>query len=198
MASSNIKTVVCSTHTVSAEAVFTVMSCSGFPNMRCRLLDHYLCSELSTYDPEVAVVTGRVQKNAVASKAPVREEASSWQWDEINGRWSLLLRHTAEFHNQSLRPFVAPILRLLRFSQDVQWWHGSSALLRHVTGYVPKHAESWEDARLQGDDAFAAGLRVCSSWKPSRSRDLHDPGPRPHDDVKRSYGLHSSQMAGRE
>ena len=48
-----------------------------FPNMKCRLVDQYLCSELSTYDPEVAVVTGRVQKSTVASKAPVREEASS-------------------------------------------------------------------------------------------------------------------------
>ena len=44
---------------------------------------------------------------------------------------------------------------------------------------------------------FCCGFTCVFELKTIRSRDLHDPGPRRHDDVKRSYGLHSSQMAGR-
>ena len=42
-------------------------------------------------------------------------------------------------------PCIAPMLRLSRCSQDVQWWHGRGALMRYVAGCATRYGEVLTD-----------------------------------------------------
>lgn len=129
-----------------------------------------ICAEYPQEDPELCALADTVLKGDF-SRAPLRHSSTDWAWNAKSQRWQLLLRHTEEFYNASLRPFLRSILRVLRCQMDVQWWSADSALLRYVSGYVAKFAEGWKNDWLDdAPNAFAAGMQVLRKWQPSEAQ----------------------------
>lgn len=134
-------------------------------NARDQLLELELAAELPD-DAPLAAVISRVQRSTECSRAPTREACSVWEWCETAHRWILHLRHPWEFARARLRPYVVSLMRILRCSQDVQWWSGRTALLRYVSGYVSKYSEAFDEEWLRQPTApLAAALAVVRNWR---------------------------------
>lgn len=137
-----------------------------FVRMQDVLLELILYAHVPSGDAEVAATAMRVLKGG-ACKATVREERSMCTWSAAHGRFILCLHVSASFIAAGLRPFLVPLLRVFRCSQDVQWWEGTGALLRYVNGYVSKHSENWQTQWLsEAQDPMSAALNVCRWWHP--------------------------------
>ena len=122
--------------------------CAEFPE------DPYLCG--------LSKLVNRGEK----SWAPLEHRPSWWSWD--GARWLLHLRHTEEFYEASLRPYIKSLLRVLKCQMDVQWWGSSNILLRYVVGYATKFDEGWDKDWLDdAPDSLSAVLHMLRCWHPS-------------------------------
>lgn len=131
-------------------------------------LDLVLRAEVPQEDPELEALVLRVQRSDQRSRAPVQQEPSHWHWSSKFGRWECRLRQPQSFVDKKLRPYVISLLRVLRCSQDVQWWSGAEALLRYVAGYVSKFDEAWQQEWLRQDvGALQCALTIARNWKPA-------------------------------
>ncbi len=133
-------------------------------------LESILAAEMPSEDTDLREVVQRVQRSDSASHAPVREGVSAWQWQ--GGRWCLHLRQPASFRAGGFRPYIPAVLRVFRCSQDVQWWHSGTPLLRYVAGYVSKFSEAWDDSWLESNTAWSAALTVLQCWKPGAAEQV--------------------------
>ena len=142
-------------------------------NLRDVLLQHYIAAELPKTDPQLCSWAKRVLRGHAASRAPMHTGPSECSWDPNAQRWVLSIHHGADFADLNLRPFLIPVLRLLKCAQDVQWWHSRGALLRYVAGYASKYGENM-DASLFDDapDSMSTALHVCWAWKPAAAEML--------------------------
>ena len=137
-----------------------------FHCMRSILLDRLLCAHIPSDDAELAVLASRVLKGQKC-KAAVKTPPSAWWWSQVHAKWNLSLHVCATFIGSCLRPFLISLLRILRCSQDVQWWESDATLLRYVSGYVSKYAEHWHEEWLtEASSPTAAALNVCRWWHP--------------------------------
>jgi len=132
------------------------------------LLEQIIKAELPADDGEVSALAFRVLRGQAdePSRLPL-SDVSGWQWDSVRSRWQLRIKHTSEFLEANLRPFLVPLLRILRCHQDIQCDHTSGALLRYVLGYASKFDEAvqnewWDTA----SDPWDAAVTMCRLWKP--------------------------------
>ena len=90
----------------------------------------------------------------------MRHEPVECTWCAATQKWSINLPHHGQWFTSRPRPCIAPLLRLSRCSQDVQWWHSRGALLRHVGGCATKYGEALTDT-----ERHSVRRCMCRSWK---------------------------------
>ena len=99
-------------------------------------------------------------------KASLQNRPSHWSWSA--GQWLLNMRHTEDFWNASLRPYIKSLLRVLACSMDVQWRSSSNIHLRCVVGFAHKIDEGCGKEWLHRvPDALSAVLHMLRCWHPS-------------------------------
>jgi len=147
----------------------------GTPHVHCLywlqhvpdvLLHRSLCATMPAADAEVAAVARRVlRSNTGPSRAPPYDGPGGTSWNAAEQRWEVRVPHHGPWLEANLRPCVLPLLRLLRCSQDVQWWHGRGALLRYVSGYAAKYGESLTHTSLEVHTTpLATALHISRTW----------------------------------
>jgi hypothetical protein len=135
-------------------------------NLKASCIEHEICAELPHRDAELATLAERQRGMSIdASNVEINEQPSKWVWSEVFRKWTLKVRHTAEFSARKLRPFLKSVLRVLRCHSDVQWWDSAGALLLYVVGYVSKYNEAWDALALKEEtSAWGGALALLRGW----------------------------------
>ncbi len=80
----------------------------------------------------------------------------------------LRLHSCKQFLDLGFRPYLGSIMKVLRCAQDIQWWHGSSALLSYVSGYVSKFEKAFDPAWLEDSTTpWQTAAAVARNWRPA-------------------------------
>lgn len=135
-------------------------------NLAATQLDSKLLAHAPDNDDELQRLMQRLQRASEPARIPARDEPSEWSYDVGLKRWCLSLYYPVAARLQRLRPVFRSLLRVLRCSQDVQWWHGKAALLQYVTGYTTKFKERWDLSwAISEDSPWTAGDLYSKYWQ---------------------------------